>query len=471
VKRHFLIALLASSACRSQPERGSSYEPGATSKVVAQPSAQSAPFLPPVFRENDYPSALRDARERNLPLFVDAWAPWCHSCVSMKAFVFKDPALSPVVSKFVWVAVDTEHQSSKEFLSKFPMEVWPTLWVIDPKTDEPILEWAGAATAADLVSLLEATLEAAESREPKVKAAWAAWQAGNRHIARGRRADGIAAYQEALNDPALDFAARPRVVEALVFHLRHAGNHTQCLETAAREFEALPKGTSRLNTVLSGLGCARTLMEDRSKSELSSALRLASKQLLAEATRIVQDPTEPVLADDRSSLFQELLSQHETAGEKATAKTIAAQWSAFLDAAAAQTESPEDRVVFDYHRMLAYAALGAKERSIGMLEQSERDIPDDYNPSSRLAKVQFDLGRFEASLASVDRSLAKVYGPRTLRVMKLKADILEAMQQPEDAREVLNQAVEFGERSGPLGEGYQRLLEELKVRAREPAMK
>ena len=28
------------------------------------------------FIENDYPRALAEARERGLPLFVDAWVPW-----------------------------------------------------------------------------------------------------------------------------------------------------------------------------------------------------------------------------------------------------------------------------------------------------------------------------------------------------------------------------------------------------------
>jgi hypothetical protein len=28
------------------------------------------------FVEDDYPRALAEARERNLPLFIEAWAPW-----------------------------------------------------------------------------------------------------------------------------------------------------------------------------------------------------------------------------------------------------------------------------------------------------------------------------------------------------------------------------------------------------------
>ena len=69
-----LIAALASASVRSNaPEPGSS----------------SVPFI-----ADDYPRALRLARSMHRPLFIDAWAPWCHTCRSMRAFVFTDPALA-----------------------------------------------------------------------------------------------------------------------------------------------------------------------------------------------------------------------------------------------------------------------------------------------------------------------------------------------------------------------------------------
>ncbi|MBV9949383.1 MAG: thioredoxin family protein, partial [Myxococcales bacterium] len=38
--------------------------------------------------EDDYPRALAEARARHLPLFVDAWAAWCHTCLSVRSYVF-----------------------------------------------------------------------------------------------------------------------------------------------------------------------------------------------------------------------------------------------------------------------------------------------------------------------------------------------------------------------------------------------
>lgn len=39
-------------------------------------SAPEAPAEALPFIENDYARALADARARNVPVFVDAWAPW-----------------------------------------------------------------------------------------------------------------------------------------------------------------------------------------------------------------------------------------------------------------------------------------------------------------------------------------------------------------------------------------------------------
>jgi hypothetical protein len=46
--------------------------------AVGCAASSTRPALPEVlpFIEDDYPRALADARARQLPLFVDAWAPW-----------------------------------------------------------------------------------------------------------------------------------------------------------------------------------------------------------------------------------------------------------------------------------------------------------------------------------------------------------------------------------------------------------
>jgi hypothetical protein len=44
--------------------------------AVALAGASGDDMRPLPFRSDDYASALADARARDLPLFVEAWAPW-----------------------------------------------------------------------------------------------------------------------------------------------------------------------------------------------------------------------------------------------------------------------------------------------------------------------------------------------------------------------------------------------------------
>ena len=55
--------------------------------AILLPPAVSAAAAAVPFIDDDYPQALAQARARNLPLFLEAWAPWCHSCRSMQAYV------------------------------------------------------------------------------------------------------------------------------------------------------------------------------------------------------------------------------------------------------------------------------------------------------------------------------------------------------------------------------------------------
>ena len=52
-----------------------------------------------------------------------------------------------------------------------------------------------------------------------------------------------------------------------------------------------------------------------------------------------------------------------------------------------------------------------------MLQASERDLPDDYNPPARLATAYKAMRRWDEALAASDRALAKAYGPRKLGML------------------------------------------------------
>ena len=140
--------------------------PPATSAASPSPSAAGvnqattsaeAPALP--FIEDDYPRALAEARASHKLLFVDGWAPWCHTCLSMRAYTFRDAKVRAHAKDIVWAAIDTEKASNAEWIASHPMHNWPTLFVVDAESGKTVLEWPSSATADELVRLLEVARE------------------------------------------------------------------------------------------------------------------------------------------------------------------------------------------------------------------------------------------------------------------------------------------------------------------------
>src|SRR3954467_11935653 len=73
----------------------------------------------------------------------------------MRAFVFTDAKLDRQAGRFVWLSMNTEETSAGPFLEKFPVEGWPTLFIIDPRTERVALKWPGVLTVPQLERLLD----------------------------------------------------------------------------------------------------------------------------------------------------------------------------------------------------------------------------------------------------------------------------------------------------------------------------
>jgi hypothetical protein len=98
-----------------------------------------------------------------------------------------------------------------------------------------------------------------------------------------------------------------------------------------------------------------------------------------------------------------------------------------------------------------------------MLEQSERDFPDDYNPPARLAMAYLEMKRYDDGLAAVRRALSRAYGPRKLRLWSIEADLCEAKGDRAGAAAALREARDFA-KTLPLTGSYPKLLEAIEKR-------
>lgn len=404
-------------------------------------SAEAREALP--FLHDDWPRAAAEAKRTKRLVFVDAWAPWCHSCQSMRAFVFTDRSLAPLANDFVWLTIDTEKDENAAFVGRFPNAVWPTLWVLDPERQEPVLRWEGTATAAELRTLLAAATGGDPTTVTFLRA--------THEAARGELDAAKKDYEEVIR--AADHPERARAVEGLVSLLSSRKDFGACAELALAEAPRLGPGTSRATALAIGLSCAREAKRGDDGARLAEA-----------AERAANDPDPRTAADDRSALFEELVETKKEAGD-AAARRIAEAWAGFLEAEAARAPTKQARAVFDAHRLEAYLALGDPARALPMLGQSERDFPDDYNPPARLARAYLELRRLDEARAAIDRAAARVYGPRALRVFALAADIAQARGDREGERAALGEALRRTERAA-LNEPQKKLRAKLEARLR-----
>jgi len=163
----------------------------------------------------------------------------------------------------------------------------------------------------------------------------------------------------------------------------------------------------------------------------------------------VADPKGAGAADDVSGAYGSLLDARHAAKDAEGARRTAEQWARYLEDAAARAKTPGQRTVFDSHRLTAYLELKQPERAIPMLEASGRDIPQDYNPPASLAAAYQAMNEWDKALAAADRALPLVYGPRKLRVLEVKAEVLKSKGDLAGGRRTLQEAVAFADALPP----------------------
>ena len=415
VKRHaglaelaplLVLALLAGCASASSPAVAPSSSSAAPvpSAVAGPPVDSSAvPAAPPaadgpiIFIENDYARALAEARARGVPLFIDTWAPWCHTCLSLRSYVFPDPSLQRFSSRFVWLSLDTERDENAPIVTRLAVHSLPTLYVIEPASEKPVVAWPGSLTAAELADLLDDAASAVSRGDAGGEAA-AALLRGHQASAAGKLDEAITAYRASLAAAPAGWPRRPQAVDALVTRLADDKEPAACVTLAADEAPHLPPGTALADVLRVAMSCADDLPKGAPE-------RGRLPELAALGERVATDTSQPILADNRSDLYNFVLGALKDLGRKDEVQRVAAKWSGFLDEQAAKAPTPESRVVFDAHRLLAYLALGQPGRAVPMLQQSERDFPQDYNPPARLGTAYLAMKHYDDALAAVKRAL------------------------------------------------------------------
>lgn len=392
----------------------------------------------------------------------------------MREFVFPDPSLTSRAGQFVWLAVNIEDEKNAPFLVKFPGEAVPTFAVIDPGEESVVLRLVGSMTVPQLHAFLDNGRIAVAGGGGSGRQADETLRKADQHYGARRYAEAAEAYRLALGQAPADWPPYGRAVEALLYSYQQTDVATdpssmaamaarnRCVELAQSVLKRLAGTPSEVTAATTGLDCALDMKDDVP----DKAQRVAA--LEAEVRRIVADPKAAGAADDVSSAYGSLLQARRKAKDEAGARRTAEDWAAYLEGAAARAATPGQRTVFDSHRLTVYLELKQPERAIPMLEASERDFPQDYNPPARLAAAYQAMKEWDKALAAADRALGRLYGPRKLRVLELKADVLKSKGDPAGARRTLEEAVAFadalppGQRSQSRVAGLRKKLESWK---------
>ncbi len=351
----------------------------------------------------------------------------------MRAYVFTDAALARHAGRFVWLELNTDLPGNAAFQERYPVENWPTLFIIDPREEKALVRFAGSATVPQLEKLFEDGERAYRgvARGPEALLA-----RGDALYGEGKAGEAADALAQALAEAPPDWSRRGRALESLLVAQWGAERYEPCARTALAELPRVPRSASWANATTLGLTCALQIPEGTSgAAELRTALEEKAREALS--------PSLEMPADDRSGVYDALVQARSAVDDEAGAKALAEQWLTFLEGEAAKATTPERRTVFDSHRIGAALVLGDLNRVVPAIEQSEKDLPEDYNPPARLASLYRMQGRLDEALAASDRALAKVQGGRRLNVLSSRADILVARGDKAGAVKALQDALAF----------------------------
>ena len=416
--------------------------------LASTPSPARPPASGIVFLEDDYRGALARAKAEKKPLFLDSWATWCHSCLSMRSFVFPDAGLRSAKDAVVWLSVETEAEKNREVVEKFPADGLPTFLMIDPSTEQVIGRWLGTSSVNEMRHFVLDTAAAwqATRKGGKVSEATRAEQEGHAAQQRKDYAAAAVAYRRAVTlSPASDPMRPERVNQLLSALARQRAPEAvkECVGLAGAE---LPR--SRPTPIGADLAdfAATCAAQAGGTAESKALLATALKRM----DSLAADPKAALSADDRSSIYASLADHLDELGRHDEAVAAMHKRAAVLEAAAARAPDATTAATFDAHRAETYLYLGEPAKAETLLATREKEMPQDYNPPARLARVLLEQKRAPEAEAAVNRALALMpQGPRKVGILGLKARILEA--QGKDRTPVLQEQLTLL-RSLPVGQ-------------------
>jgi tetratricopeptide (TPR) repeat protein len=403
------------------PSASASAEPAPTATATPVPERDTHPALSWI--EDDVPGAMTKAKAEGKLVFVDTWAEWCHTCLSMRHFVLDAPALRSLGDSVVFVSVDTENEKNAAFVDKVAIDVWPTFFVLDPKSGDVLGYWPGSASIREMDGFVRDTLAARDALQASKldpKSELALLLAAKRSQARSAYDEAASLYAQCVAKAPKDWNRRSEALLGWIGALFNAGRADQCIEVGLAHVDEL-KGASKPTDFV------RTLSDCAEHAKSAAQAQKANQVALAKLRDLADHPNPESTPDDQADTLGVLADMLAQAGDKKAARAVHGRRLALLEDAAAKAGSPAAAATYDYARANAYLSLGRADEAVKMLEQREKELAGSYEPPARLAGILNALKRYPEALAAIDRALAHADGPRRLGYLDTKADIQAAL--------------------------------------------
>jgi len=432
-----------------------------TAKLAATDESTVPELQPISWLHDDYEGALTQAREQGKLLLVDVWAPWCHTCLAMKQGVLRDPALRRFTEHVVFLALDSDRPESAGFLGEHAVRAWPSFFVLRPSAvtaddaappSRVLGLIAGAASTDEMVALLDDSLSLSTHPGESLLAIASAATASRNH------AGAAQAYQRYVEG-----GATSRRSDALLGWLRalHAGGQFHaCVDLGIARADDVTGAAAPADFTYYLRACAKQLSSlEKDEPKVDQARQIAVRRLRS----LTEAPPKGASPDDRADALAQLADAlRELSDPNGARRADEARLSLMNEAAAAASDAA-GRAIYDYQRAGAYLALGRGNEAVLMLREREREMPEAYEPPARLAWVLTTVGRHEEARGAIERALSRSYGPRRMRYLAMKADILGTLGDERGQLEVLREVVD-GHEALPAGQRNEGKLERARRR-------
>jgi len=369
---------------------------------------------------DDYPQALACAKSKSLPIMIDMWAPWCHTCLSMQAYVLTDDRLADYDRRYVFLALDTDRENNAEIVAKYPPAVWPTFFAIS-STDESI---ASRFVGAGSVDQIAQFLDDGERGHMAVGGAPlpahdAAARDGDRASAAKTWDAAITAYTTALASAPPQWARGPDVMVSLVAAYNRAKKWDACDDVVRTYLDRTGNAASASDFASHALACAEQQTDAAEKKPLRESI-------VKHLETLVNDEAAPLSVDDRSDALMYLREGKDALGLADQAKVAALRQRALLDEAAAKATDPRVAMTYNWPRAEVYTYLKVPLELAAALEESVKDLPNEYDPPYRLAWIHLQAGKHDDAVRWAEQAIGLAYGPRKARAQGVLADIHHA---------------------------------------------